>query len=402
MKKTAIFLLFALAIQAGRAQKSWSVRMVESEMARFPRATGLDNNKKARWTYTVGLELDAMLDVYDRYGDRQVWNYVQRYADTMINARGEILTYKRDDLNLDMVCPGRMLFGIYDRTRQDKYEKALDLLRSQLAIQPRTSGGSFWHKQVYPDQVWLDGLYMAMPFWAQYASRYERKDARRNDYRNIIAQIREAAEVTCDPATGLYRHGWDESRSQMWSDPVTGQSQCVWGRAMGWYVMAIVDALDYIPSGTAGRKEIIRIFRNIFDVLPRYQDPDTGMWYQVVDQGGREGNYVESTCSAMFAYAMLKGVRKGYLDRSRMAEARRNYENLVRTFIREDAGGTISLTHCCQVAGLGGKQNRDGSFEYYMSEPIVDNDPKGIAPFIWASLEYELGKSGQSENFPSK
>ncbi len=393
----SILLCLALPGAAKPAKKApaqpapapWSVRMVDSEMARHPRPTTLDNNPKAKWTYTVGMELQAMLDTYTRYGNDRIKEYVIRYADTMVNAKGEILTYKKEDYNVDMVCSGVMLIRVYEMTGEKKYKAAADLLRKQLWEQPRTSGGAFWHKNIYPHQIWLDGLYMAAPFYAEYVSRYECDTEQKDDFKDIANLFLETAKHTYDPATGLYRHAWDEARSQPWADPVTGLSPCVWGRAMGWYTMALVEALDYLPASTKGYKEMVSILQGIYDVLPRYRDPKTGMWFQVLDQGAREGNYVEATCSSMFTYAMLKAVRQGHLPADRLTEAMANYDNLIKTFVREEPDGKVTLTQCCQVAGLGGKQNRSGTFEYYMSEPIVDNDPKGTAPFIWASLEHE-------------
>ncbi len=367
-----------------------SVVMAESEMKRNPQPYLIDaKGTTPSWNYTTGLELLSILDAEARYTDSSKVDYVIRYADTMVRGDGTIINYKPQQYNIDHVCPGRVLLRAYEMTGEKRYRKALQLVREQLDTHPRTSGGGLWHKQVYPHQMWLDGLYMGQPFYAEYTRRFTKEPERTRCFEDIMNQFIVVARHTYDPATGLYRHAWDESRSQPWADKTTGQSQHVWGRALGWYCMAIVETLDYIPESTKGRNEVIEILRGIYRQLPKYSDPNTGMWYQVLELPDREGNYIEATASAMLTYSMLKAVRKGYLDRELLPGALKTYENLVRTFVRFDDEGTVSLTRCCAVAGLGGKDNRSGTFEYYMSEPIRDNDPKGVGPFIWASLEYE-------------
>ncbi len=393
---TKLFLAAAIVLTGIQttAAEPWSVRMVRSEMQRHPDPLGLDFLPSPKWTYTVGLELRAIGNTYDRHGDERLKDYIIAYADHMVDQDGSIKTYKKSDYNVDMVCSGRMLLWAIDHTadqsQKDKFKKAADLLRSQLDEQPTTSEGGYWHKKIYPWQIWLDGLYMAEPFMAEYLTRYDADNTAA--WEHIAHQFDIAAKHTFDPATGLYRHAWDERREQPWADKTTGQSQCVWGRALGWYVMALVDVLDMMPAQTKGRDRMVEILRGIYDNLTRYKDPRTGMWFQVIDQGSREGNYTEATCSAMFTYGMLRGVDKGYLDASLLPAAKKTYKQLVKTFIKKEKDGTISLIRCCEVAGLGGKDNRSGTFEYYMSEPIRDNDPKGVGPFIWASLERESVK----------
>ena len=370
--------------------------MAESELIRHPNPTGLDYmNGVLKWNYTIGLELLALMDAGDRYGDPRMEAYALRYADTIINARGEIYKYKKENYNLDHICPGRMLFRLWERTGQERFRMTLDRLREQLDGQPRTSEGGFWHKKVYPWQMWLDGLYMGEPFYAEYALRFETGQQQRASFDDIVNQFLIVAEHTRDSVTGLYRHAWDESRSQFWADPRTGQSAHIWGRALGWYVMALVETLDYLPSDHPGHAQMVALLRDIYERLPRYADRQTGMWYQVLELPNRQGNYLESTCSAMFVYGMLKSVRKGYLDPSLAPKAEQGYRNFIRTFIREEKDGTISVTNCCAVAGLGGKDRRDGSFEYYIGELVRDNDAKAVGPFIWASLEYETLHPGQ-------
>lgn len=367
-----------------------SVQMVRSQMSRCPDAAYLDyGNGQLKWNYTPGLELKAYLDVYDTYGGEDIKDYVSKWYDGIVNSDGTIQTYAVDKYSTDLICPGKSLFWFYDKTGNEKYRKAMDLLKTQIDGQPRTSEGAFWHKKGYPHQVWLDGVYMSEPFYVEYAGRYLQGAAQTKAYDEIVNEFVVAAKNTYDPVTHLLRHAWDESRSMPWCDPMTGQSQHCWGRALGWYCMALVDVLDLLPESYQGREKLIGILQSICAVLPKWADPKTGVWYEVLDQPGREGNYLEATCSAMFSYTYLKGIRKGYLDKKMLPYARRLYKNVVKEFITRDDKGLISINNCCAVGGLGGPSNRMGDFAYYLSEPIRSNDSKGVGPFIWASLEME-------------
>ena len=370
--------------------RPYSVKMMMSEMLRNPQAAWLDGRQgKLKWNYTTGLELKSFLDVAHRYDLPYAVDYVRDWADTMATDDGKVYGYGIDNYNLDHICPARIYFDLYSMTGERKYRRVLGEIRRQLDTQPRTGSGEFWHKRIYPHQVWLDGLYMALPFYTQYTRRFGPKEDRDSLYRDIVHQFVEAARNTRDPETGLFRHAWDESRSMFWADPATGQSDHAWGRANGWYAAALVDVLDYLPKKDSGRKTLVSQLQYLLSAVRKYADPETGMWYQVLDCPGREGNYLESTCSAMFVYAALKGVRCGYLSPEWREYALEQYGRLVDTFIRQNADGTISMTSCCSVGGLGGKQNRTGDYAYYLSEPVIDNDCKGVGPFIWASLEYE-------------
>ena len=365
-------------------QKPWSVRMAESEMVRNPESWQVDFQPSLKWDYCHGLELGAMMDVYDRYGDAKFYEYALAYADTMVNEDGTIKKYKLTDYSLDRINSGKMLFRIYEQTKNDKYKKALDLLRSQFDGQPRNADGGFWHKKVYPNQMWLDGLYMGTPFLAEYAYRNNEPQA----YQEVINQIKIVARHTYDPANGLFRHACDVSKREKWADKETGQSQHCWGRALGWYMMAIVDDLDFIPQHEPGRDMVLVILNHIAETLKKYQSPE-GLWYQVMDKSGEPGNYLESSCSAMFVYSLFKAVRKGYIPSSYFAVARKGYEGILNEFIKVDDNGLVSITKACAVAGLGGKNYRMGDYDYYIHEQIRDNDPKAVGPFILASLEWE-------------
>lgn len=366
-------------------KQPWSVRMVESEMIRCPESWQLDFQTRLKWDYCHELELQAMLDAYDTYGGEHIFDYAVAYADTMVQNDGSILTYTLNEYNIDRLNPGKYLFRIYDQTKDPKYKKAIDLLRSQLDTHPRNDDGGFWHKKVYPHQMWLDGVYMGSPFYAEYAFR----NSRPQDYADVVKQFLLAAKHTYDPKTKLYRHATDVSRKERWGDPVTGQSAHSWGRAMGWYAMAIVDALDFIPKHEAGRDSMLVILNNIAEQVTRIQDSKTGLWYQVLDRSGDEGNYLESTCSTMFIYTLFKAVRMEYIDKSYLDVAIKGYKGILDNLIEIDENGVISITNCCAVAGLGGKNYRSGTYEYYLSELVRNNDPKAVGPFIMASLEWE-------------
>lgn len=372
---------------------SLAVRMAESEIARNPSPAMLDGIPagKVKWNYTTGLELLAIRDAGEAWNRPDFIAYADRYYDTIVQADGSVLTYSRAKYNLDHICPGRALFSLYNRTGEQRYAQVLDTLYAQLRAQPRNFDGGFWHKAVYPHQMWLDGLYMAEPFYAEYAMTHLTGAALDDAVADIVNQFVTVGKHTWDPATGLYRHAYDDSREMFWCDSISGQSAHAWCRAMGWYAMAIVETMQYLGKNDATRP-MQAILERIYDVLPKYADPRTGMWYQVLDQPGREGNYLESTGSVMFVYAQLKAVRLGYLPKEMREEALHRYEQFVDRFIRENADGTISMTDCCAVAGLGGKQRRSGTFEYYISEPVIENDCKGVGPFIWASLEYDRAK----------
>ena len=382
MKKTIMIL--ALALTACTAKAPLSLRVVESEMARCPQASFIDGlDGRLKWNYTTGLELKAFLDASDA---PEVLDYVDAWYDAVIDSTGHIYKYRQSNYSLDHVCPGRTLFQLYELTGKEKYRMAMDTLYNQLLSQPRTPEGGFWHKAIYPEQMWLDGLYMGAPFYAEYTVRFVPDSLQAAAFEDIVLQFETVYEHTLDPATGLLRHAWDSSREMFWCDPETGQSDHAWGRAMGWYMMGLVDVIEILPDGS-GKDALVDLFSGLASTLPLFADAATGMWFQVLDCPYREGNYLESTCCAMFSYAFLKGCRLGILDCREYAA--QTYESLVKTFVTEDAG-LVSLNDCCEVAGLGGKGQRRGDYDYYINERVRANDPKGIGPLIWASLEYEM------------
>lgn len=384
-----LLLLFIATAMSATTKKSdsarWSERMARSEMKRFAEPWMIENATKPRWGYTHGLVVKAMLETWKSSGDKAYYDYAKIYADSLIDARGKI---KMDYLsfNLDNVNPGKILFDFYAQTKDKRYKIAMDTLRKQLKEQPRTSEGGYWHKLKYTHQMWLDGLFMATPFLAQYGVTFGDKAA----FADVLNQISLINKKTYDPKTGLYYHGWDESKEQTWANKVTGCSPNFWSRSIGWYAASLVDVLDYLPKETKGREKVLAIVKNLAATLIKYQDPTSGVWYQVTDQGNRKGNYLESSASSMFVYFLSKSINKGYIAKSYTAPTTKAFNGLIKTFIKNEADGTITITNCCSVAGLGGdKVYRDGSFEYYIGEPVIKNDPKSVGPFILASIQFE-------------
>ena len=389
----------------------YSEWLTYSEMKRVPKSFLLDFSESPKWSYVMGIELEGMLDTYLAYGGEDIRKYCQEYTDTMINEKGDIRGYNILDYNLDNIRTGHFVTRMYNLYPEAKNKLAINTMMKQLQNQPRTiTDKVFWHKAIYAYQVWLDGIFMGLPFRCLTAStQLKPKDAIKI-YDDAVNQLKITYERTLDPQTGLNRHAYDETRDAFWSDKETGLSQHCWGRAQGWYSMALIEVLDALPEDYSRRGEVLDLLQKDLDAVIKWQDQVSGAWYQVMDEPGREGNYLESTCTSMFAYVLMKAYNKGYLGEKYRNAGIKAYQGILKNFIRVNADKTISLTQCCEVAGLGPaatpqviaamkkinpkgsvKENkrRDGSYEYYLSEPIRDNDAKGVGPFIWASLEYE-------------
>ncbi len=362
------------------AQKlnTWSLRMVESTLQRY-----MMND--FQWHYEHGLLVMAIQKAGVATGEPRYLHFVSDWIDHFVQADGSIRTYRLDEYNLDQINAGKLLFGAFERTGAERYRKALALLREQMRKQPRNNSNGFWHKKIYPYQMWLDGIYMAGPFLAEYACRFDEPPT----FDDVIHQITLIEQRTRDEKTGLLYHAWDESKQQRWCDPITGRSQYFWGRGIGWFVMAIVDVLDFLPREQAYRQDLIAILDQTAAALLKVQDEATGLWYQILDLPDREGNYLEASASAMFIYAFAKAVREGYLAQDYLLSARRAYHGMLQNLIKIDSAGLLTLENVCGGAGLGGEPYRDGSFEYYVTEKIIPNDPKGVGPFILAALEME-------------
>lgn len=363
----------------------WSVRMAESEMHRRGDSFLFNDSVKTSWVYETAVFLKGLEQIWRQRGEEKYFTYIKKFVDSYVEPDGNIKTYKVEEYNIDHVTPGKLLLTLYEVTRDEKYEKAVFLKIHQLETHPRTKEGGFWHKKIYPWQMWLDGIYMGSPFYAEFAKSFNRPEA----FDDVANQIIFVASHTHDSATGLFYHGWDESKQQKWANPVTGCSPNFWGRAMGWYAMGIVDVLDFMPADHPKRERILAIFRGLCQALVKYQDAETGLWYQVVDQGKREGNFLEASASSMFVYAMAKAIRLGYLSEEYRPVAKKAYQGLIGKLIEVEPNGLVNLTQICQVAGLGGNPYRDGSYEYYLGTPVVKNDLKGVGAFIMASVEME-------------
>ena len=387
---------------------NYSVWMTNSEMKRTPTSCLLDFSSKPKWSYVMGIELEPMLDTYTRYGDDRILRYCTAYTDSMISTDGSIRGYSMEAYNLDNVRTGKFLAAMHKRDPKPHHRAALQTLMRQLDDQPRTNEGVYWHKAVYAWQVWLDGIFMGLPFRVSNAADFLPARQAQRVYDDAVNQLKSTYNRTLDPATGLNRHAWDETRQMFWADSISGLSEHCWGRAQGWYTMALVEVLDALPADYSRRSEVEALLDSALTAITRWQDPQSHLWYQVMDAPGREGNYLEATASTMFTYSMLRAARRGYVDASYLDRGKEAYQAILENFIRVNPDSTISLTNCCAVAGLGpGRSDavlavapnlrenttRDGSYNYYLSEPVRDNDPKGIGPFIWASLEIEADRA---------
>jgi unsaturated rhamnogalacturonyl hydrolase len=393
-----LFLLFASAAASAAvlmsgadsvvisAEWPWSKRIAESFVSRHPGSVTYDSlSPNERWNYEQGLMLEALHQMWLHTNQRRYFDFIKGNLQQYIEESGAIKTYKVEDFNLDNIAVGRALLTVYEVTGEKKYKNAADTLWHQLQNQPRTNEGGFWHKKIYPYQMWLDGLFMAEPFYAWYVSHFEKPAS----YDDIINQFVYVYKRTRDPKTGLLYHGWDESKEQKWADKKTGCSPHFWGRAIGWYAMAIVDVLDFLPKNHPRRQELISIFKDVAATTLNVRDKKTHVWYQVLDQGAREGNYLEASASCMFTYAYAKGAHKGYIGRKYLAAAKESFEGIKMQFISIDGKGYIDLLHTCQGAGLGGTPYRDGSYEYYVGERQRTNDMKGYGPLLLAAIELE-------------
>ncbi|MGB3146066.1 MAG: glycoside hydrolase family 88 protein [Maribacter sp.] len=360
----------------------WSERMAQSIMTRHPEAWQAEDEVKKEWDYKTGLLLTAFEKLYQRTQKQAYFDYIQTFADTLIDASGNIRDYKVDSYNIDLINSGKILFGLYEKTKDERYLTALKSLRSQLETHPRTPSGGFWHKKIYPNQMWLDGLYMGAPFYSEYNTTFENGDK----LEDIAFQFELIWEHTKDEETGLLYHAWDESKQMDWADKETGRSPNFWSRAMGWYAMALVDVLDDFPEDHPERKKLISYLNQLSTALVKFQD-ESGLWYQVTNMGTREGNYLEASGSCMFTYAFAKGVRKGYLPKEFQQYANKAFDGIIKELIQVGEDGEVHITQICGSAGLGGNPYRDGTFAYYINEPIKTDNLHGTAPFILAAFE---------------
>lgn len=353
----------------------------------------IQDGSKPSWNYMDGCMIKAIIELYHMKKDSRYLEFADHFIDYFVQEDGSILSYHPEDYNLDNVNAGKTLFDLYKLTGREKYRKAIDTVYSQLKSQPRTTTGNFWHKKIYPNQIWLDGLYMAQPFYMQYTLTYE--DGKNCE--DCCSQFYHVYELMRDTRNGLYYHAYDDSRQAFWCDKVTGLSDNFWLRALGWYAMALVDTMEIMPEYLHTEKtRLRRIYQELIDAMLPYQDGESGMWYQVVNRGGISPNYLETSGSAIFAYAIMKSVRLGFLDETYFTYGKKAFDGICEKYLSEK-NEELQLDGICLVAGLGNQEMREGTFDYYMREPIVKNEAKGVAPLILAYIEILFRQQSQKQ-----
>lgn len=396
MKKNVLFFLLLTATVRMAAQAPppkgspllLSQQMAQTAMTKWKDSLVVGSSKdgRARWGYQESLVLRGFEEIYKATGDKRYWDYIKHHVDYYVQPDGSIRTFRAAEYSIDNIPFGRLALRMYQATGEEKYRTAATLVHAQLEGMPRTLEGGLWHKAIYPWQMWLDGLYMGHPFHAEYAAQFKEGTG---VYDDIVNQFVWMEAHSRDKKTGLLYHAWDESKGMKWADAVTGRSPQVWSRAMGWYAMATVEMLELLPQGHPGRQKLKEILGRLAAAIKTYQDPATGVWWQITDSINAKGNYPESSGSCMFVYALAKGVRLGYLPASCSETAKKGWAGIIKQFIERDAAGNVSLKNTCRGAGLGGNPYRDGSYQYYVGEPVVTNDAHGIGAFLHAAVEME-------------
>jgi unsaturated rhamnogalacturonyl hydrolase len=379
-----------LSPAAQSQQRPLSERAANAAIARWPDGRFTPPGARWIWNYELGTLLQGMDAVWFNIADPRYFNYIKSSVDQFVGTDGSIATWKPEEFQQDNILLGRQLLLLYATTPNPRYAKAANLLYDNLMHMPRTPSGGLWHKQRYPNQMWLDGLYMAEPFYAEYAATFHHPEA----FADITHQFVLLDQHARDSKTGLLYHGWDESKQERWADKQTGLSSQFWARAMGWHMMALVDTLAYYPSDNPGRKQLIALLERDAEAVARFQDKESGLWYQVMDKSKEKGNYLESSASSMFVYALARGVRQGYLPQHYLNNAARGYQGILSHFI-QTASDDVSLTGTVKGAGLGGDPYRDGTYAYYVGEKVITNDPKGVGAFLLASAEMENSDSAK-------
>jgi unsaturated rhamnogalacturonyl hydrolase len=377
--------------QTPEQEQAWSQRAADAAMAHWPDGRFVPAGAPWAWNYELGTLLMGMDAVWLNTADGRYFQYIKDSVDQLVGPDGAMPTLKPEERQLDNVLLGRQLLLLYSVTREPRYLTAATALYQQLQQQPRNAEGGFWHKQRYPNQMWLDGLYMAEPFRAEYAQLSHHPE----DFADITRQFALIEEHARDAKTGLLYHGWDASKQERWANPQTGDSAEFWARGMGWYLMALVDSLDYYPQNDPGRAQLLAILGREAEAVARYQDAQSGLWYDVLDKPNANGNYFESSAACMFVYALAKGVRRGYLPAHYLANAERGYRGILAHFIQAGPGGDVLFAGTVKASGLGGDPYRDGSYAYYIGERVVTNDPKGVGAFLLASVEMENAQNAK-------
>ncbi len=395
LKIVIVLLLFfgfkAIAQNQNEAEKNavpydikWSERMALTILNKYPQAWQLDGNEKPKWDYKMGFVLSGFEKLYQKTNDKKYLNYIKDYVDGMIDSTGNIKKYDIKEYNIDYLNPGKLLFNLYDITKDSRYLEIIGKLRTQLETQPRTASGGFWHKQIYPNQMWIDGLYMAEPFYTQFTVKYEKGKS----LDDIAKQFELAQHNIVDKKTGLVYQAWDESKEIAWADKQTGTSPTIWGRGIGWYMVALVETLDYFPKSHPKYKVLAGYLNQIAKNVNQYKS-ESGLWYQVADKPEKFGNYVEPSASGMIIYAFAKGANKGYLAGSYKSQAKKSFESFIKEFVKVDKKGEVNVLNVSSNVGLGGKPFRDGTNEYYLTAKTKDNGAIGLGAFLLAAIELE-------------
>ncbi|TDO71033.1 unsaturated rhamnogalacturonyl hydrolase [Flavobacterium chryseum] len=367
------------------ATSKWSEKAAVTILNKYPKAWQIDGTEKPKWDYKMSLVLFSFEKLYQKTKDKKYLNYIKEYADEMIDSLGNIKKYDVKEYNIDYVNPGKLLFNLYNSTKDNRYQTVIKQLRNQLESQPRTASGGFWHKEIYPNQMWIDGLYMAEPFYTQYTVSYENGKA----LDDIAKQFELVQNHLVDKKTGLVYQAWDESKKNGWADPETGTSPTIWGRGIGWYMMALVETLDYFPKSHPKQKELVGFLNEISKNVVKHKST-SGLWYQVTDKPELKDNFLESSSSAMIIYSLAKGADKGYLPASYKKTAQKSFDAFVKEFVKTDANNEITISNVSSNVGLGGKPFRDGSNEYYIKSKAKNNSSPALAAFILSAVE--LGK----------
>ncbi len=362
----------------------WSEKTALSILNNYPKAWQIDGNEKPKWDYKMGFLLFSFEKLYEKTNDQKYLNYIKEYADEMIDSSGNIKKYDEKEYNIDYVNPGKILFNLYDLTKDNRYQKVIVQLRKQLENQPRTASGGFWHKQIYPNQMWIDGLYMAEPFYTQYTVMYENGKS----LDDIAKQFELVHDHLLDKKRGLPYQCWDESKQIAWANPEMGTSPTIWGRGIGWYMMALVETLDYYPKKHPKQKELVRYLNEISKSVIEYKS-SSGLWYQVADKPELKGNYLEPSASAMIIYALAKGSDKGYLSSNYKKIAQKSFDAFIKEFVKTDENGQVNILNVSPSVGLGGKPFRDGTNEYYINGKTKDNGSPALTAFLLSALELD-------------
>ncbi len=345
----------------------------------------IKQGKKPSWNYIDGCMMVSLLELYKTTKEEKYLKFVKAFVDYYVHEDGTILGYSKEKYSTDDVSETRVLFDLYAYTKEEKYLNAIHHVYEQILTHPRTAEGNFWHKKIYPNQVWLDGLYMIQPFY----TRYETELNKMQNYSDIVSQFKNVHQLMRDSKTGLYYHGYDSSRTMFWADKQTGLSKNFWLRSLGWFTVAMIDVFEYMNEQMFDeRHTIMEMLKETVDSILKFQDPKSNMFYQVPNFPNKEGNYLETSGSSMIAYAILKGVRLKALPPRYQEIGLKIFEGICNTYLTVK-NDDLNLGGICLVAGLGPETNlrRDGSYEYYMSEPVVENDAKGVGPFIMAYTE---------------